>query len=127
MTPPPIHLSLPWPPAAEAYFRREPGGAPVSDRAIKYWRDVRWEARSLAPRILEGPVSVELSLEPPEEPAVGPADFVAPVLDALEFAKVIQRQSDIHFLLAIRYPPVEGGRVGVRVESMPALASPGRE
>jgi len=111
-----MRLVLPWPPSVNRYWRHDRGRTHISAEGRRYRMDV-WAivlehgARDLP---LRGDVRVMIRAHPPDRRRRDLDNLAKAVLDALEFARVLEDDSQVADLRA----PANGGRLEVEVEGL---------
>lgn len=115
-----VTLTLPWPPTANTYWRRNGHRYFIAPAGIEFRQDV-WNVamtmRSCYDRApLTGPVAVSVRGNPPDNRRRDLDNILKALLDSLKYAGVYKDDSQVKRLEAEMFEPVEGGRVIVTVE-----------
>lgn len=113
-----LHLVLPWPPSANAMYRRGSSGGVHSDhRVLSFRRAVattvlvtfgRWDAISM-------PVAVRVVLNPPSLRRWDVDNRCKCLLDALTKARVWEDDQQVHDLHILRGPMTKRGQCTVDI------------
>ncbi len=115
-----VRLTLPWPPSVNRYWRHDRGRTHISAAGRRYRADV-WAI--VAERGTNGlpfrdPVRVVIRAHPPDRRRRDVDNLGKAVLDALEFAGVVEDDHQVKDLRIVREEPVRGGRIEVEVEEV---------
>ena len=113
-----LTLELPWPPSVNRYWRHNRGRTHVSAEGRRYRADVAAIVASarIAGIPFRGAVRVLIRAYPPDRRRRDLDNLGKAVLDALEFAGVVEDDSQVCDLRIVRDEPVRGGRIEVEVE-----------
>lgn len=112
-----IHISLPWPPSVNHYWRRNAGwGMHISDEGKAYQNAVGKACRGLDG--VMGRVTVNVVAYPPDKRKRDLDNIFKALLDALNSTGMIEDDSLIDDLHIVRAERVAGGRVDVTISRM---------
>ena len=111
-------LELPFPPSINHYFSVI-RGRPVLSKDVRVFRQlVRQRVRSSAVRVALGPLAVRVDLFPPDLRRRDCDNAIKPILDALQQAGTFVDDSQIVWLLTVKFSKAPGGKVIVRIQEM---------
>ena len=113
-----IHLTLPFPPSVNRYWRHVNGKTLIS-RAGREFRDRVGQilAHRFFPKPLLEELAVAIDLHPPDHRRRDVDNYCKATLDAIEHAGVYVNDSQITHLEIDKGDPLPGGRVIVRIET----------
>ena len=106
---------LPYPPSANRIWRTHKGRTLLSKNARDYRKAVTWCLRTAQAIRLEGRLSVEITVHPPDKRRRDIDNVVKPILDALQYAGLYDDDSQIDRLLVQRSEQVAGGNITVSI------------
>ena len=111
---------LPWPPSVNTYWRHNRGITHISKEGRRYradvWAIVASQGTNGLP--LRGPVRVEIHAYPPDHRRRDVDNIGKAILDALEFAGVLEDDNQVSDLRIVREGVVKRGLVEVVVEEI---------
>lgn len=112
-----LEATLPWPPSVNHYWAARGNGRYLSPHAQR-WHKEAWATLRAAWRgkPMRGEVAVLVVLHPPDRRRRDLDNILKAVLDALVHAGVLQDDSQVAELHAVRREARRPGRVEIRVE-----------
>jgi crossover junction endodeoxyribonuclease RusA len=113
-----LQFDLPYPPSVNHYWRRVGARTLISRQGRAFRERVcsLLALRRLHP--LDGPLSIEIDVFPPDHRRRDIDNLLKSLLDALEAAGVYHNDSQITVLHAIKHKPESGGRVFVSIKEI---------
>jgi len=112
-----MRFVFPWPPSVNLYWRHNHGRTHISKEGRRYradvWAIVASQGTNGLP--LRGPVRVEIHAYPPDRRRRDVDNIGKAILDALEFAGVLEDDNQVADLRIVREGVVRGGLVEVEV------------
>jgi crossover junction endodeoxyribonuclease RusA len=111
-------LKLPYPPTVNHYFSVIRGRPVLSKDARVYRQLVRQCVRSSGTSVSLGPLALRLELFPPDGRRRDCDNAQKPILDALQQAGAFVDDSQIVWLLTVKFAAVPGGKAVVRIWSV---------
>lgn len=106
-----IRLPLPYPPSLNHYWRHVGPRVLISEAGKLYRERVVWIVRQQRSEPLEGPVSVDLEIKPPDRRPRDLDNIPKAILDALTHARFWIDDSQVDDLRVRRGAPQQGGEV----------------
>jgi Holliday junction resolvase RusA-like endonuclease len=113
-----LGLRLPYPPTVNTYWRRVGHKTLVSRRGREYWANVAAVVFEAPPRRFTRPVSVELRVTKPDNRQRDLDNLPKAVLDALEYAAVLENDSLVKRLLIEEVGVKKPGWLDVKIETL---------
>ena len=113
-----LQFDLPYPPSVNHYWRRVGARTLISRQGRAFRESVcsLLALRRLHP--LDGPLSIEIDVFPPDHRRRDIDNLLKSLLDALEAAGVYHNDSQITVLHATKHKPESGGRVFVSIKEI---------
>ena len=119
-----LHLTLPWPPSLNHYWRRV-GHRTLISRAGRQYREAVWlHIRRQGVQDRPGRLRVEIDAYPPDRRRRDLDNALKALLDAMEHGGVYQDDSQIDELEIVRCEIIRGGQVCVRITEIDKDAQP---
>ncbi len=109
-------VTLPMPPSVNHYWRFGRGRFYVAEKGMEFRRAVCAKFRDTCAAPLEGNVSIEIYVYPPDKKRRDLDNILKALLDALAYAKVYADDSQVSHIDVQRCEVVKGGKIVVRVE-----------
>ena len=116
-----LKFTLPYPPSVNSYWKRTKRGMMRSKEATAYINAVGWTVKSILKDLplggIEGRLSVEIKIYPPDKRRRDIDNIAKATLDAMQYAGIYQDDNQIDRLTLIRMPGV-GGYLEVNISKI---------
>lgn len=114
-----IQLELPYPPTVNTYYRHVGNKVLISAKGREYRRTIINLLRFKLFPVLNGGVSVELMVHPPDNRKRDLDNVLKCLLDSLTFARIWGDDSQIDALAVYRLGCLKGGRIDAFIKPIP--------
>lgn len=115
-----LRLDLPFPPSTNTYWRHNRGRIHISEHGQVFREHVKLTVRKDQRLRLNGPLAILIDLYPPDRRERDIDNFSGKALfDALQYAGVIENDSQIEVSLARKWGRVAGGKTVVVIAQNP--------